>query len=159
VYRLASDCARDTVVRKFVAPALELMMLDKALKGEFNRERAKLRFGEMYATAVAGDGHVGPDDVKLVVGGELGGGAALLRLATLHLLNQLLPDELKFNVRIYMGEGRYYNIATYGEDAAGFMRLLAVSAPSAGGEYLSEKFEEFMEAARVGGAARRRKAD
>jgi hypothetical protein len=102
MYCLARDCARDEVVRKFVAPALELIMLDKALRGEFDREEALLIFGEMYATAVAGDGHVGPDEVELTVGGELGGGAALLRLATLHLLNQLLPDELKFNVRIYV---------------------------------------------------------
>jgi hypothetical protein len=153
--RLARDCARDAVVRKFVEPALELMMLDKALRGEFDREEALLRFGEMYATAVAGDGTVWPDMVKLVVGGELGGGAALLRLATLHLLNQLLaeaqkpePDELKFGVRVYMGEG-IYRIAAYGENAARFMRLLAVSAPSAGGEYLSPKFDQFVEEARV----------
>jgi hypothetical protein len=99
VYRLASDCARDTVVRKFVTPALELMMLDKALYNEFDKEKALLLFGEMYATAVAGDGTVGSKRVELAVGGELGGGAALLRLATLHLLNQLLPDGLKFGVR------------------------------------------------------------
>ena len=148
MYRLASDCARDEVVRKFAAPALELIMLDKALKGEFNREEALLRFGEMYATALAGDGHVGPGEVVLTVGGELGGGAALVRLATLHLLNQLLSNELKFNARIYVGEGRYYRIAAYGENTAGLMRLLA-SAPSAGGEYLSEKFDEFVEAAKV----------
>ena len=67
-------------------------MLDKALRGEFSREEALLYFGEMYATAVAGDGTVGPDVVRLVVGGELGGGAALQRLATLYLLNQLLPE-------------------------------------------------------------------
>jgi hypothetical protein len=149
VYCLARDCARDEVVRKFVAPALELIMLDKALRGEFDREKALLIFGEMYATAVAGDGTVGRRLVMLAVGGELGGGAALLRLATLHLLNQLLPDELKFNVRIYMVRGRYYYIATYGEDATRFMRLLAVSAPSADGEYLSEKFDEFVKEARV----------
>ncbi len=148
MYRLASDCARDAVVRKFAAPALELIMLDKALKGKFYRERARLIFGEMYATAVAGDGTVEPDDVTLAVGGELGGGAALLRLATLHLLNKLQPDGLKFGVRVYMGEGRY-DIAAYGEDAARFMRLLAVSAPSAGGEYLSDKFNEFVKEARV----------
>jgi hypothetical protein len=147
-YCLARDCARDEVVRKFVAPALELIMLDKALNKEFDREEALLYFGEMYATAVAGDGHVGRRLVELAVGGELGGGAALLRLATLYLLNQLLPEELKFGVRVYMGEG-VYRMAATGEDAAKFMRLLAVSAPSAGGEYLSEKFEEFMEAARV----------
>jgi hypothetical protein len=93
------------VVRKFVAPALELIMLDKALRGEFNRERAKLTFGEMYATAIAGDGTVGPDEIMLAVGGELGGGAALLRLATLHLLNHPLPDELKFGVRTYVDGG------------------------------------------------------
>jgi hypothetical protein len=148
VYRLASDCARDTVVRKFVAPALQLIMLDKALRGEFSREEARLIFGEMYATAVAGDGTVGRRLVVLAVGGELGRGAALLRLATLHLLNQLLPDELKFGVGVYMGRG-VYNIAAYGENAAGLMRLLAVSAPSAGGRYLSDKFKKFVEEAKV----------
>jgi uncharacterized protein YidB (DUF937 family) len=53
VYCLVRDCARDAVVRKFVEPALKLIMLDKALRGEFDRERAKLIFGEMYATALA----------------------------------------------------------------------------------------------------------
>ena len=136
------------MVRKFVEPALELIMLDKALRGEFDRERAKLIFGEMYATALAGDGAVGPDKVDLAVGGELGGGAALLRLATLLLLSQLLPDELKFNARRRVGKS-VYNITAYGENAAGLMRLLAVSAPSAGGEYLSEKFDEFVKVDRV----------
>jgi hypothetical protein len=155
VYCLARDCADDKIVRKFVAPALELIMLDKALKGEFSKEEALLCFGEMYATALAGDGSVEPGKVVLTVGGELGGGAALLRLATLHLLNQLLteaqkpePDELKFGVRTYVERGRY-NIAATGENAAGLMRLLALSAPSAGGEYLSPKFDEFVEAVRV----------
>jgi hypothetical protein len=149
MYCLARDCARYEVVRKFVAPALELIMLDKALEGKFGREEALLYFGEIYATALAGDGSVRRRRVELIVGGELGGGAALLRLATLHLLNQLLPDELKFNVRVYVGEGRYYDIAAYGENAARFMRLLAVTAPSAGGEYLSNKFNEFVEEAKV----------
>ena len=72
---LARDCARDKVVRKFVAPALELIMLDKALESEFDRVETLLWFGEMYATALAGDGTVGPSMVKLTVGGELGGGA------------------------------------------------------------------------------------
>jgi len=137
------------VARKFVEPALEPIMLDKALRGGLDTEKALLYFGEMYATAIAGDGTVGPREVRLTVGGELGGGAALLRLAALLLLNQLLPDKLKFNVRIYVGEGKYYIIAATGENAARFMHLLAVSAPSAGGEYLSEKFEEFVEEARV----------
>ena len=149
VHCLARDCARDAVVRKFVAPALELIMLDKALRGEFSREEARLLFGGMYATAVAGDGSVEPNRVVLAVGGELGGGAALLRLAALHLLNQLMPDKLKFNVRIYMGEGRYHIIAASGENAARFMRLLAVSAPSAGGKYLSPKFNEFVKETKV----------
>ncbi len=149
MYCLARDCARDEVVRKFVEPALELVMLDKALNNEFNREEALLLFGEMYATAVAGDGTVGPNEVILAVGGELGGGAALLRLAALYLLNQLLPEELKLGVRVYMGGCRYYNITAYGEDAAMFMRLLAVSAPSAGGEYLSPKFNKFVKEAQV----------
>jgi nucleotide-binding universal stress UspA family protein len=84
----------------------------------------------------------------LTVGGELGGGAAPLRLTTLHLLNKLLSDELKFNVRIYVDEG-VYNIAASGENAARFMHLLAVSAPSAGGEYLSPKFNESVKETRV----------
>jgi len=164
MYCLARDCARDTVVRKFVEPALELVMLskapsvklgreevmlDKALRGEFDREEALLNFGEMFATALAGDGHVGPREVRLTVGGELGGGAALLRLATLHLLNQLLSDEWRFDIRTRVKEGRYHNIAASGRNAVGLRRLLAVTAPSAGGEYLSEKFEEFVEEARV----------
>jgi hypothetical protein len=149
MYCLARDCARDAVVRKFVAPALELIMLDKALRGEYSREKARLLFGEMYATAVAGDGTVGPGAIMLAVGGELGGGAALLRLAALYLLNELLSKELKFDVRTYVRNGSLYNIAAYGENAAGLMRLLAVSAPSAGGEYLSPKFDQFVEAARV----------
>ncbi len=149
MYCLARDCARDEVVRKFVEPALELVMLDKARNNEFDREEALLIFGEMYTTAVAGDGAVGPYDVWLTVGGELGGGAALLRLATLHLLNQLQPDERKFNVRVYVKNGRYYYITAYGEDATRFNRLLAVSAPSAGGEYLSEKFNDFVKETRV----------
>jgi hypothetical protein len=148
MYRLARDCARDAVVRKFVEPALELIMLDKALNNKFDREKALLLFGEMYATAVAGDGYVESKRVELVVGGELGGGAALLRLATLHLLNQLLPDELKFNTQIYVARG-VYQIDAYGENAVRFKRLLAVSAPSAGGEYLSPKFDEFVEAVKV----------
>jgi hypothetical protein len=149
VYCLARNCADDKIVRKFVAPALELVMLDKALNNRFDIEEALLRFGEMYATAVAGDGTVGQRLVELTVGGELGRGAALLRLATLHLLNQLLPNELKFNARIYVGEGRYYRIAATGGDAARFKRFLAVSAPSAGGEYLSEKFNEFVKETQV----------
>jgi 23S rRNA pseudoU1915 N3-methylase RlmH len=149
MYCLARDCARDEVVRKFVAPALELIMLDKALNGKFDREKARLIFGEMYATALAGDGSVESDKVVLTVGGELGGSAALLRLASLHLLSQLLPDELKFHVRVYMHEGRYYRITVAGEKAAKFKRLLAATAPSAGGEYLSEKFNEFVKEARV----------
>jgi hypothetical protein len=148
MYCLARDCARDEVVRKFVAPALELVMLDKALRGELDREEALLYFGEMYATAIAGDGSVGPDKVDLVVGGELGGGAALLRLATLHLLKELLSEELKFDVRVYLARG-VYDIAAYGENAARFKRIFAVSAPSAGGEYLSPKFDQFVEEARV----------
>ena len=149
VYCLARYCADDKIIRKFVAPALELIMLDKALNNKFDREEALLIFGEMYATALAGDGHVGQRRVELTVGGELGGGATLLRLASLHLLSQLLPDELKFNVRVYVREGRYYRITTTGEDAAKFKRLLAVSVPSAGGEYLSEKFNGFMKEAQV----------
>ncbi len=158
-YCLVRDCTRDEVVRKFVAPALELIMLDKALSGKFDRKKALRIFGEMYATAVAGDGHVGPREVALTVGGVLGGGAVLLRLATLHLLKELLPDELKFGVRVYIGEGRYYNITAYGENAARFMRLLADSAPSAGGGYLSPKFEEFRGGGPGGGAGRQHKAD
>ncbi|MFP3349549.1 MAG: PaRep2b protein [Thermoproteus sp.] len=150
---LARDCARDEVARKFVAPALELIMLDKA-RGEhdkreaFDREEALLRFGEMYATAIAGDGSVGSDRVEPAIGGELGGGAALLRLAALHLLNELLSEDLRFGVHTYVGEG-IYRITATGGDAARLMRLLAVSAPSAGGGYLSPKFDGFVGEARV----------
>jgi len=136
------------VARKFVDPALELMMLDKAARGGFDRREALLRFGEMYATAIAGDGSVEPREVVLTVGGELGGGATLLRLATLHLLNDLLPGELKFDVRTYVEEGIYL-IATTSDDAVRLMRFLAVTAPSAGGGYLSPKFDGFVEAAKV----------
>jgi nuclear transport factor 2 (NTF2) superfamily protein len=148
MYCLARDCARDEVVRKFVESALELIMLDKALNGKFDIEEARLLFGEMYATALAGDGHVGPNIVMLTVGGELGGGAALLRLAALYLLNGLLSDELKFDIHTYAVEG-IYRITTTGEDAVRLKRILAVTAPSAGGEYLSPKFDEFVEAAKV----------
>ncbi len=123
-------------------------MLDKALYNEFDREKALRIFGEMYATAFAGDGTVGPREIRLAVGGELGGGVALLRLAALYLLNELLSKELKFDVRVYVGEG-VYKIAAFGENAARFMRLLAVTAPSASGEYLSEKFNEFVKEAQV----------
>jgi hypothetical protein len=146
---LARDCAGDRIARKFVEPALELIMLDKALRGEFDKGEALLWFGEMYATALAGDGAVEPRKVALTVGGELGGGAALLRLAALRLLNELLPDGLRFGVRTYAGEGRYYDVAATGGDAARLMRLLAVAAPSAGGGYLSPKFDGFVEEARV----------
>ncbi len=161
MYCLARDCARDEVVRKFIAPALELIMLDKALNdnNESNRKRARLLFGEMYATAIAGDGTMRRRRVGLTIGGELGGGAALLRLATLHLLNQLLPKELKFNTRAYEGKSRYYNIVAYGENATRFKRLLAVSAPSAGGRYLSDKFNGFAEEAQVDVRGRQHKAD
>jgi len=146
---LARDCDGDRIARKFVAPALELMMLDKAHRGEFDRREALLRFGEMYATAIAGDGAVVSRRVELTVGGELGGGAALLRLAALHLLNELLSEDLRFGVRTYVKEGRYYDIAAYGGDAARLMRLFAVAAPSAGGGYLSPKFDGFVGEARA----------
>jgi hypothetical protein len=149
MYCLARDCADDKIARKFVAPALELIMLDKALEGKFDRREALLRFGEMYATAIAGDGAVESRRVELAVGGELGGGAALLRLATLRLLNELLPGGLRFGVRTYAGEGKNYDIAAYGGDAARLMRLLAVAAPSAGGGYLSPKFDGFVGEARA----------
>ncbi len=159
VYCLARDCTSDRIVRKFVAPALELIMLKEALdmmsksKDEELKERIRketlLWFGEMYATALAGDGSVRPREVELAVGGELSGGAALLRLATLYLLKELLSKELKFDVRTYVERGNLYTIAAYGENAARFMRLLAVSAPSAGGEYLSPKFDQFVEEAKV----------
>ncbi len=151
---LARDCADDKIARKFVEPALELMMLDKAARGEhdkreaLDRREALLWFGEMYATAIAGDGTVGPRRVGPAVGGGLGGGAALLRLAALHLLNGLLPEDLKFGVRTYAGGG-IYRIAAYGGDAARLKRLLAVAAPSAGGRYLSPKFDGLVGEARA----------
>jgi hypothetical protein len=158
VYCLAKDCAGDRIVRKFVAPALELIVLEKALdmmsksKDEELKERIRketlLWFGEMYATALAGDGSVRRRSVELAIGGELGGGATLLRLATLHLINQLLPNELKFGMRVYVKSG-VYRIDAYGENAARFMRLLADSAPLAGGGHLSPKFKKFVEETQV----------
>jgi len=158
VYCLAKDCAGDRIVRKFIAPALELIMLEKALdmmsksKDEELKERIRketlLWFGEMYATAIAGDGSVGRRRVELAIGGELGGGATLLRLATLHLINQLLPNELKFSMRLYVKSG-VYRIDAYGENAARFKRLLADSAPLAGGGHLSPKFKKFVEETQV----------
>jgi hypothetical protein len=158
VYCLAKDCAGDRIVRKFVAPALELIVLEKALdmmsksKDEELKERIRketlLWFGEMYATAIAGDGSVRRRSVELAIGGELGGGATLLRLATLHLINQLLPNELKFGMRVYVKSG-VYRIDAYGENAARFMRLLADSAPLAGGGHLSPKFKKLVEETQV----------
>jgi hypothetical protein len=139
MYCLARDCARDAVVRKFVEPALELIMLDKALNERIRQRGGVAHLRRDVCNCGGGRRHVESKRVELTVGGELGGGAALLRLATLHLLNQLLPDELKFNARIYVKKDRYYDIAAYGENAARFMRLLAVTAPSAGGGYLSPK--------------------
>jgi hypothetical protein len=101
MYCLARDCARDEVVRKFVAPALELIMLDKALRGD-STERRRCSSSARCTQLRCGRRHVGPDKVELTVGGELGGGAALLRLATLHLLNQLQLNELKFGIRTYV---------------------------------------------------------
>ena len=69
MYCLARDCAGDRIARKFVAPALELIMLDKA-KGGFDREEALLRFGEMLATAITGDGSVGAEEGRAAVGGD-----------------------------------------------------------------------------------------
>jgi len=103
----------------------------------------------MYATAIAEDGSVGSDKVEPAVGGELGGEATLLRLAALRRLDQLLSKDLKFDVRTYVKRGRYCNIAATGEGAARLMRLLAASAPSAGGRYLSPRFEGFVGEARV----------
>ncbi|MDT7874872.1 MAG: PaRep2b protein, partial [Pyrobaculum sp.] len=158
VYCLAKDCAGDRIVRKFVAPALELIVLEKALdmmsksKDEELKERIRketlLWFGEMYATAIAGDGSVRRRSVELAIGGELGGGATLLRLAPLHLINQLLPNELKFGMRVYVKSG-VYRIDAYGENAARFMRLLADSAPLAGGGHLSPKFKKLVEETQV----------
>jgi hypothetical protein len=102
----------------------------------------------MYATAIAEDGSVGSDKVEPAVGGELGGEATLLRLAALRRLDQLLSKDLKFDVRTYVDEG-IYRITAYGEDAARLMRILAVAAPSAGGGYLSPKFEGFVGEAQV----------
>jgi len=64
-------------------------------------------------------------------------------------MSRILPDELKFGIRTYVDGGRYYRIDAYGEDAARLKRFLAISAPSAGGEYSSSKFDQFVEAAKV----------
>ncbi|MFP3168218.1 MAG: PaRep2b protein, partial [Thermoproteus sp.] len=69
-------------------------------------------------------------------------------LAALRSLNELLSKDLKFGVHTYVGEG-IYRITAYGEDAARLMRILAVAAPSAGGGYLSPKFDGFVGEAQV----------
>jgi hypothetical protein len=111
-YCLAKDCAKDDVAKRFVAPALELIMLDKALRGKYPKREALLHSGEMLAGAIEGGDSVGSNKVELAVGGELGGGAALLRLAALRLLNELLNEllsnKVKFNVQLYTGVGTYY---------------------------------------------------
>jgi len=111
-YCLAKDCAKDDVANRFVAPALELIMLDKALRGKYPKREALLHSGEMLAGAIEGGDSVGSNKVELAVGGELGGGAALLRLAALRLLNELLNEllsnKVKFDVQLYTGVGTYY---------------------------------------------------
>ncbi|MFP3349398.1 MAG: PaRep2b protein [Thermoproteus sp.] len=72
-----------------------------------------------------------------------------MRLAALRSLNELLPGELRFGVHTYVKEGRYYSITATGEDAARLKRILAVTAPSAGGRYLSPKFDGLVEEAQV----------
>jgi len=60
----------DRVAEKLVASALELIVLDNALRGELDREEALLRFSEMLATAITGDGSVGAEEGRAAVGGD-----------------------------------------------------------------------------------------
>jgi hypothetical protein len=148
-YCLAKDCAKDDVAKRFIAPALKLIMLDKALRGKYPKDEALLYSREMIGAAIKEP--MGPDEVALTIGGELGGGAAFLNLAALRLLNELLPNEMKFKVQLYAyrgvyyvtseilpnevriyskpypKKGTYYRIIATGEDAARFMRLLVGS--------------------------------
>jgi hypothetical protein len=147
-YCLAKDCAKDDVAKRFIAPALRLIMLDKALRGKYPKDKALLYSRGMIAAI---KDSMGPDEVALTIGGELGGGAAFLNLAALRLLNELLPNEMKFKVQLYAyrgvyyvtseilpnevriytkpypKKGTYYRIIATGEDAARFMRLLVGS--------------------------------
>lgn len=147
-YCLAKDCAKDDVAKRFIAPALRLIMLDKALRGKYPKDEALLYSREMIAAI---KDSMGPDEVALTIGGELGGGAAFLNLAALRLLNELLPNEMKFKVQLYAyrgvyyvtseilpnevriyikpypKKGTYYRIIATGEDATRFMRLLVGS--------------------------------
>jgi hypothetical protein len=148
-YCLAKDCAKDDVAKRFIAPALKLIMLDKALRGKYPKNEALLYSREVIGAAIKDS--MGPDEVALTIGGELGGGAAFLNLAALRLLNELLPNEMKFKVQLYAyrgvyyvtseilpnevriylkpypKKGTYYRIIATGEDAARFMRLLVGS--------------------------------
>jgi len=147
-YCLAKDCAKDDVAKRFIDPALRLIMLDKALRGKYPKDKALLYSRGMIAAI---KDPMGPDEVALTIGGELGGGAAFLNLAALRLLNELLPNEMKFKVQLYAyrgvyyvtseilpnevriytkpypKKGTYYRIIATGEDAARFMRLLVGS--------------------------------
>jgi hypothetical protein len=147
-YCLARDCAKDDVAKRFIDPALRLIMLDKALRGKYPKDKALLYSRGMIAAI---KDPMGPDEVALTIGGELGGGAAFLNLAALRLLNELLPNEMKFKVQLYAyrgiyyvtseilpnevriytkpypKKGTYYRIIATGEDAARFMRLLVGS--------------------------------
>jgi hypothetical protein len=148
-YCLAKDCAKDDVAKRFIAPALKLIMLDKALRGKYPKDEALSNFRASLIGMIKDS--MGPDEVALTIGGELGGGAAFLNLAALRLLNELLPNEMKFKVQLYAyrgiyyvtseilpnevriylkpypKKGTYYRIIATGEDAARFMRLLVGS--------------------------------
>jgi len=68
----------------------------------------------MYATAVAGNGVKGG---RASHRGRAGRRGRASRLAALHLLNWLQPEDLKFGVHTYVGKGRYYNITATGSTA------------------------------------------
>jgi hypothetical protein len=57
MYCLARDCARDAVVRKFVAPALELIMLDKALRGRVGQRGGPATLWRNVCHSVGGRRH------------------------------------------------------------------------------------------------------
>jgi len=68
----------------------------------------------MCVTAIAGNGAEGGRASHRERAGRRGRAS---RLAALHLLNRLQPEDLKFGVHTYVGKGRYYNITATGSTA------------------------------------------
>jgi len=68
----------------------------------------------MYVTAIAGNGAEGGGASHR---GRAGRRGRASRLAALHLLYRLQPEDLKFSVHTYVGKDIYYNITATGSTA------------------------------------------